>query len=145
MSQGETVAERIENVRKSLPPTVGRKSRNPYPSKDDFASILGAARQLVIDWTIHGVEPSGEYRRKLAALSSGRYQPDDFMTRRETQRLAARVGSLERSLRRVEARADRILALNEANFLEIAKRFDRLEHRLDALVGQDGGQSHGAA
>lgn len=101
----ETPAQRIEAIRRSLPPAEGRRSRLGYLSKDDFADLLGAGRSTVINWTTGKAFPEERYRIELARLSGGQYAPEDF---ENPQSPGLGKGSLERRLKAVEATVVRL-------------------------------------
>lgn len=77
MGSDETNADRIDKIRRGLPPAKGVRSGLGYASLDELARLLGTNRSLVITWT-RGAEPSEKHRRRLAELSRGVYEPDDF-------------------------------------------------------------------
>jgi transcriptional regulator with XRE-family HTH domain len=110
----ESVADRIENVRQTIPPPKGRAARNPYISMEDFAEVLDVSRATIFRW-YRGEGIDEQNRQKLAGLSQGRYTPDDFMqpprealleeTRRlraENQELRHRIAELEQAAKREE-------------------------------------------
>lgn len=98
--------DRIEEIRKATPPPKGRKARNPYASKDDFADLLGVSRSRVIAWTHpdNPAYPDAKGREALARLSHGRYQPSDFAppTQPERGSLARRVSAIEAAVATIE-------------------------------------------
>lgn len=114
---GDTPADRIEALRRSLPPKEGRRSRLGYPSKDDLAEMLGASRGRMIAWTTGEGYPEPRYRIKLAELSKGRYSPEDFAppSPAALRALAVRQEELEAEVARMgpilEALVDRVEAL----------------------------------
>jgi hypothetical protein len=106
----ETVGDRIEAIRRTTPPPAGRKSRLGYISKEDFADLVGCGRSRIFAWTRTQWPqyPEERFRERLADLSRGRYQPDDFASpddsavRRAEQRLEPRVAALEEQMERLE-------------------------------------------
>lgn len=101
VSKPETVAERIEDIRKRTPPPEGRLARHDYISKDDFADLIGISRSRIYAWTRHENPefPDEDSRERLAKVSGGRYEPDDFVPDdREGGRLARRIAALERTV-----------------------------------------------
>jgi hypothetical protein len=117
--EAETVADRIEAIRRTIPPAPGRRSRLGYISKDDFAELIGTGRTRVIAWTTGQAYPEARYRERLAELSKGRWLPADFARdAAPTDRLAA-----------LEAEVERL-----ADALDTAgKAYDRLRARVRAL------------
>ena len=108
---GDTPADRIEDLRRHLPPKEGRRSRIGHLSKDDFAELVGASRGRVIAWTTGVAYPEPRYRVRLAELSEGRYQPDDFAPPNHTARQAELGAAVDRMERILEALADRVESL----------------------------------
>lgn len=94
MSRRETVAERIENVRKTVPPPEGRKARKAYASKLDFAAVVGASLASINRWTAGNGYPEPEYQERLSELSRGRYSPQDFARPADRAVLLAEVEDL---------------------------------------------------
>lgn len=82
------------------PPPKGRRSRQGYISKDDFAKLLGVGRAAVYNWTRKKDPsyPDEAARKALARVSGGRYEPEDFARPRDpgTESLELRVAALER-------------------------------------------------
>lgn len=105
--RGDTAAtpgERIEAVRQATPPPPGRRSRLGYISKDDFAKLIGCSRTRVIAWTRDEDPnyPEERYRIRLAALSNGRFTPDDFRRPDQPGPIAVRLEQLAAELRNVK-------------------------------------------
>lgn len=99
---GETVAERVKKIRKSLAPRPGVKSRSGYADMDYFAELVGAPdRQRVIAWE-KGGEPQAPYRLRLAELSEGVYSPEDFRIHFSQAELVRRLEDVERRLAEIE-------------------------------------------
>lgn len=129
--EGETSADRVRKLRKSLPPDPAlKKPKLTYASQDYFAKLVGApegaqGRQRVIAWERDGAEPELRYRERMAELSGGVYTPDDFATTRSTRAsLEARVTELERAV----AEGDRKRAA-------LASSLRGLQATVDALLG----------
>ena len=98
-SEPETVAGKIEALRRTIPPPAGRQSRRDYISKDDLAELLEVSRSAVIRWTNGQGYPDERNRVRLAELSGGRYRPEDFQP---ASRTVEEMGSLERRMAAVE-------------------------------------------
>lgn len=104
-----TPAERIEAIRKTIPPPPGRRARNAYISKDDFATLIGAGRSTVISWTTGKSFPNPHYQEVLAEMSQRRFEPADFADpngvshaeRRAARRLEPRLDALEEQVARL--------------------------------------------
>lgn len=105
-SADETIADRIENVRRAIPPKQGVRARVPYASVDYFAELLGTNRQRINDWINKGTEPQPRYRQKLAELSKGRYTPDDFAEAQGGGGISRRLAELEVQMASVLERQD---------------------------------------
>lgn len=93
----ETNADRIDANQRMLPPAKKVRSRLGYASLDELARLVGTNRSHIIQWK-KGTEPSRQHRYRLAELSGGRYQPDDFRVRPEATTAslnAARINRLE--------------------------------------------------
>jgi hypothetical protein len=128
----ETNEDRINAIQRLLPPAAGVKTRLGYASLDELARLVGTNRSHVIAWK-KGTEPSRKHREKLAELSGGRYQADDFIVRPVTL-LAARSAALSldglaQALRLVEDALDRLTAATADNDERLAVLERLLEQR----------------
>jgi hypothetical protein len=102
----EPIAARVLEVRKSLPPPAGRRSRLGYMNVDDFAAAVAeqsgraTRRGTVINWEAAKQEPDQVYREALAALSLGEYMPEDFAIAGAAtdRRVEERLDDLEQAL-----------------------------------------------
>lgn len=121
----ETVAERIVDLMQSLPPKEGRNSRLGHISIEDFAELLGTSKQRLIDWRKGEGFPDDRNRERLAAVSEGRYEADDF-------RGPGAAGRREMAVRLEELEA-KVASLRKehADFVRVAtERMARLEANL---------------
>lgn len=120
----ESVAGRIAALMKSLPPKEGRKSRLGHISIEDFAALLETSKQRVIDWRNGKSYPDLRNRERLAAVSRGRYVPDDFK--------GPTTESKASTLARLEALERKVQALPTAE--ELRQGFERLRASIDELA-----------